>query len=447
MSGPSPEPGGVSSAAEMRRRAEATVASRIAAAASALQVADVATMTPEERETILHELRVHQVELEMQNEELSRAQAALEAARARYFDLYDLAPVGYITLSEKNLILEANLHAATLLGLTRSELVRQPITRWIAPEDQDAFYRGRAQCLETGGAQSLEIRLRRPDGGLHWARMDVTAGDPDRTPSALVYRMILTEITDQKRAEEERSRLLLDESAARRAAELALNQRNEFISAASHELRTPLGALMIQVEGMKKAFQNQRLDAAQTERGLDLIERQASRMVRLINNLLYLSKHQGDQSEMRRTRCDLAQVTREVVERHASEMSKAGCPLELALAADAHGLWDKDALEQVIENLLANAIKFGAGKPIRIAVSADEAGTKMTIGDEGIGIPADQLTSIFEPYTRAHSARHLGGLGLGLAIARKIVEAHGGTLSAENAPTKGAIITLLLPPS
>ena len=96
---------------------------------------------------MLHELRVHQIELEMQNEELRRAQAELDAARARYFDLYDLAPVGYCTLSEQGLILEANLTAATLLGVARGALVKQPFTRFILKEDQDIYYLHRKTAL------------------------------------------------------------------------------------------------------------------------------------------------------------------------------------------------------------------------------------------------------------------------------------------------------------
>ena len=106
--------------------------------------------SPEETRRALHELQVHQIELEMQNEELRRTQEELEASRARYFDLYDLAPVGYFTLSEQGLILEANLTAARLLGVARGALVKQPLSRFILPEDQDIYYLHRKELLETG---------------------------------------------------------------------------------------------------------------------------------------------------------------------------------------------------------------------------------------------------------------------------------------------------------
>ncbi len=145
--------------AELRRQAE-----EIAREKAAQSPENLEALSPEETRQTLHELRVHQIELEMQNEELRRAQAELDAARARYFDLYDLAPVGYCTLSEQGLILEANLTAATLLGVARGALVKQPISRFILKEDQDIYYLHRKQLFETGEPQACELRMVKKDG-------------------------------------------------------------------------------------------------------------------------------------------------------------------------------------------------------------------------------------------------------------------------------------------
>jgi PAS domain S-box-containing protein len=182
-------------AAELRRRAE-----EIAREKAAQSPEDLEALSPEETRQTLHELRVHQIELEMQNEELRRAQAALDAARARYFDLYDLAPVGYCTISEKGLILEANLTAATLLGAARSALGKRPITRFILKEDQGLYYLHRKQLLETGEPQAFELRMVKKDETAFWARLEATAApDADGAP---VYRIVLSDITERKRAEE-----------------------------------------------------------------------------------------------------------------------------------------------------------------------------------------------------------------------------------------------------
>jgi PAS domain S-box-containing protein len=149
---------------------------------------------------LFNELQVYQVELEMQNEDLRRSQGELEATRERYFDLYDLAPVGYFTLSEQEVILEANLAAAGLLGVSRGDLVKQPLARFILPEDQNIYYRHRQQLLATGAPQVCEMRMLRKDAAPFWARIQANREtDPD---GAAVCRAVLSDITDQKRAEE-----------------------------------------------------------------------------------------------------------------------------------------------------------------------------------------------------------------------------------------------------
>jgi PAS domain S-box-containing protein len=159
------------------------------------------SMSPEEAARTLQELRVHQIELQMQNEELRRAQVELDAARARYFDLYDLAPVGYLTVSEKGLILETNITAARLLGVERGALAKRRLTSFILPEDGDLYYLQRKQVLESGLQQVSEIRMARPDGSQFWARVEAAkAESPEGAP---VLRVVVSDITRSKHADEE----------------------------------------------------------------------------------------------------------------------------------------------------------------------------------------------------------------------------------------------------
>jgi PAS domain S-box-containing protein len=158
------------------------------------------SLSPEETGHMLHDLNVHQIELELQNEELRRTQAELEAERARYFDFYDLAPVGYCTLSEKGLILELNLTAANLLGAARGALVTQPIFGFILKEYQDVFYLFRRRLFEISEPQTCDLRLLKTDGTTFWAHLEATAalsGDGART-----CRVVLNDITERKEAEE-----------------------------------------------------------------------------------------------------------------------------------------------------------------------------------------------------------------------------------------------------
>jgi len=169
----------------LRERAEA-----IAREQSAQAPEDLEALPPEETTQALHELRVHQIELEIQNEELRRAQVDLAASQARYFDLYDLAPMGYVTVSEQGLILEANLTAATLLGVARGALVKQQISRFILKEDQDVYYWLHKTLLETGKPQACELRMRKQDGAPFWARLEATA--TQNADGAPVCRAVLT---------------------------------------------------------------------------------------------------------------------------------------------------------------------------------------------------------------------------------------------------------------
>ena len=168
------------------------------------------SMSPEETQQALHELRVHQVELEMQNEEL-------KAARARYFDLYDLAPVGYITVSEQGLVLEANLTATTLLSVSRGNLMNQLLTRFILKEDQDIYYLHRKKLLDTGKPQMCELRMVKKNGTVFWAHLSGAAARAEDGTTAC--RVVMSDITESKdmdaklRREEQRFRALADQSS------------------------------------------------------------------------------------------------------------------------------------------------------------------------------------------------------------------------------------------
>jgi PAS domain S-box-containing protein len=156
---------------------------------------------------LVHELRVHQIELEMQNEELRHAQRELEASRETYVDLYELAPVGYLTLNEPGRILEANLTAARLLGVARKDLVRQPFTRFILREDLGIFHQHRQQLFETRAPQSCELRLTRPGGAPFWVLGEALLAQDHKT-GAPMCRMTLSDITERKQGEETLTRQL-----------------------------------------------------------------------------------------------------------------------------------------------------------------------------------------------------------------------------------------------
>ena len=187
--------GGHDETAKRRDRAE-----EIARGRSTQSSQNQEAMSLEETQRMLHELQVHQIELELQNEELRRAQAELDAAGTRYFDFYDLAPVGYVTLSAEGLILEANLTAASLLGVARDALIKQRFSNFILPEDQDILYLHCKKLFAAGEARAWELRMVKNDGTSFWARSEEIAVRDAH--GAVVRRIVLSDITERKRAEE-----------------------------------------------------------------------------------------------------------------------------------------------------------------------------------------------------------------------------------------------------
>ena len=225
---PSPKP------AALRQQAEASVRQHEPQAPEELEA-----LSLEESRRLLHELRVHQIELELQNEELRRAQVDLEATRVRYYDLYNLAPVGYCTLSELGLIQEANFTAADMLGLSRGALVHQPISRFIYREDQDSFYLHRRHLLETGERQTLELRL-------------VKQSSKKRAYSEAPFwvRLVATTLPDGQGASE--IRIMLSDIQASKLQEIRTTKERDLLEflAQEHPLGDQLERLLLSFEGM-----------------------------------------------------------------------------------------------------------------------------------------------------------------------------------------------------
>ncbi|MEI7671953.1 MAG: PAS domain-containing protein [Deltaproteobacteria bacterium] len=179
-------------ASTLRQRAEKAFREK-----AADPLGNMAAPTHEEVEYALHELRVHQIELKIQNEELRQAQKQLDISQARYFDLYDLAPVGYFTLSEAGLILEINLTACSQMDKARATLLKQRFSSLIISEDQNIFFRHRKLLLETGEPQVYELRLMKKDAAPFWVRIDSTlAKDTDGMP---ICRATMIDINDRKK--------------------------------------------------------------------------------------------------------------------------------------------------------------------------------------------------------------------------------------------------------
>lgn len=300
------------------------------------------------------------------------------------------------------------------------------------PEDRDATAAAFARLVRGEGSQ-IEKRYLRPDGSCIWVNETLSSVmSPGGVPLHSVA--VVQDITDRKRAEEE-----LRE---------AVQVRDEFLSIASHELRTPVTALELNLTSVLPLVRARRPSDEVPDKlagKLERAARQVDRLATLINSLLDVTRITSGRLSLCPTGLDLAELVRGVVARFREMIERSESQLVLRIDEEVPGRWDVIALETVVGNLLSNAVKFGSGRPIEVAVERDHDMARLLVTDHGIGIPAEQQHRIFERFERAVSSRHYGGFGIGLWVARQLVEAHGGTIQVASRPGEGSRFTVQLP--
>jgi PAS domain S-box-containing protein len=422
--------------AALRLQAEAAARARAEWAPEHLEA-----LSPEAARRTLHELRVHQIELEMQAEELRRAQGELDAARALYFDLYDLAPVGYCTVDERGMILQANLTAASLLGVARGALVEQLLTRFIAPADHATFARCRRQLLDAGGAGSCELRMLRHDRSAFWAFVTATAArDAGGEPAV---RMVMSDVTAQKDAERERARLESELQHARR-----LESVGHLAGGVAHDFNNMLGVILGYAEfGLRQVEPGNPLWEV-----LSGVHNAAARSADLTRQLLAFARKQPVTPAV----LDLNETLRgslRLLKRLIGEN------VEIALRPEP-ALWavkiDPSQMDQILANLCINARDAIAGVgrvDIETANCAVERGAhpdaapgeyvRLVVRDTGCGMDRESLAHVFDPFFTTKGVGQ--GTGLGLATVYGAVRQGGGFITAESEPGRGATFSVHLP--
>jgi signal transduction histidine kinase/CHASE1-domain containing sensor protein len=235
----------------------------------------------------------------------------------------------------------------------------------------------------------------------------------------------------------------IDTARLYRREQAAVKLRDEFLSIASHELKTPLTSLALQADSLRAAAARGFV-ADPLARKMEVIRRNVDRLSRLITNLLDISRIGEGRLALELEEVDLSDLLCEVAGRFEDELARAGSTLQLDVPGPVIGRWDRLRLDQVVTNLVANAVKYGPGKPIEVTLQTEGDRVALTVRDHGIGIPREAQQRIFERFERAVSDRHFGGLGLGLWISRRIVEALGGTIGVESEAGQGATFTVEL---
>jgi PAS domain S-box-containing protein len=403
---------------------------------------DVQDMTSEEVQRLVQELRIHQIELELQNEELRHAQVELAESRDRYSDLYDFAPVGYITLDKDDRIMESNLAAATMVGMDRQVLRGMNITRFIVREFQDDWYLHHHAVLAASTKQTCSIVLRRADGERLSVRLESAAfgsGEDRRCQTAII------DMTLQKRTEEKLEQLLCREQAARQEAEALSQAKDRFLAMVSHELRTPLTAVL----GWSKLLLGKNIDISNHARAVESIERNAKVLTQLIEDLLNVPAMGVGKIHLQFQPVELVTIINTAIDVVRPEAATKAIQIQTQFDTNVGRCsGDPQRLQQSIYNLLSNALKFTPkGGRIDVRLQKRNSQIQIVVSDSGAGIRADFLPYVFDPFRQADTTtRRHGGLGLGLAIVRQIVELHGGTVHAESSGEgKGSTFFIQLP--
>ncbi|WP_164018976.1 AAA family ATPase [Pyxidicoccus trucidator] len=240
-----------------------------------------------------------------------------------------------------------------------------------------------------------------------------------------------------------RAAVCIDNARLYRASQEAVRLRDEFLSVASHELNTPLTSLRLMVQSLLRHVPQGLPEPAL--RAMRTVDSQSLKLATLIEELLDVSRIHAGRLDMDLKRVDLEAVLHRVAERLREPLARADCFLDVQVEGPVVGQWDAHRLGQVLLNLLSNALKFGAGKPIHVSAGVDHGTASVCVRDEGIGIAPDKLPHIFERFERAVSVRAYGGLGLGLHLVREILTALGGTIRVESALGVGTTFIVQLP--
>ncbi|HYH94343.1 PAS domain-containing sensor histidine kinase, partial [Hyalangium sp.] len=327
-----------------------------------------------------------------------------------------------------------NLGAERIKGYKAQEIIGQHFSRFYPEEELRAgkCERELELALSEGRYEEEGWRVRK-DGSQFWAHVILTALY-DSKGRHFGFAKVTRDLTERRKLENERLRVA--------QAQEAIRLRDEFLSIASHELKTPLTALQLQLQSLRERCEE--LDKRMVAR-VDRAARSTERLTDLVEALLDVSRIATGHFELNRQRFELVEVVRETIERLRDSATKARCELSLRADQAVFGIWDRLRIEQVVSNLVSNAIKYAAQTPIEVSIGQEGETVVLEVRDRGPGVPEAALARIFERFERAAEVRHFGGMGLGLYVVREIVQAHGGGVSARNLPEGGACFTIRLP--
>ncbi|HEX8699919.1 MAG TPA: ATP-binding protein [Myxococcaceae bacterium] len=378
---------------------------------------------------VQRELKEAEVRHERRRMEMALQQSESERAHV----LNSIRDYAIFTLDLLGRIQSWNPGVERVKGYRAEEFIGMAFARLFLPEDAAAGIPEEElrQARKDGLYEGEGWRLRK-DGTRFWAEVSLT---PRFGPGGELqgYTKVTHDISERKR--------LIEELRS------AVRLRDEFLSIAAHELRTPLTSLKLQLQSLEPLAHGVAVsvsEASPIPRKLGAVSRQVDRLAQLTESLLDVSRISSGQLELRKEPVELVELVREVASRLDLVRETSGCTLNVEAPRPVMGTFDRLRIDSVVVNLLSNAFKFGAGKPVDVTVEAREGNAVLTVRDQGIGISEENQSRIFERFERAVPETQYGGFGIGLWIVRRVVEAHGGRITVKSQVGQGTtfIVTL-----
>lgn len=347
----------------------------------------------------------------------------LEGAEHPYRVLVESMNEGAISLSNDGIILYCNSAFAHMVGVQLDQIMGRDVCEFVPSEDREPLRR----LIRQGSLDPIraEMALLAASGTTLPTQFSL---NPVNLEEGRSIGAVVTDLSERKRNEQ---------------AEAAVRMRDEFLAIASHELRTPLSTLVLRLGLLERHAAKG--DIEQVQPSVRRAQDQAERIGRLVDRLLDVSQLASGRLKLDLAPCDLGEIIKDVTERLSEQASNADSEIRMTIGNRIIALADKFRLDEALSNIVSNAIKYGAGRPIDIQLETRDAKAVLVVQDRGIGIPAEDLSRIFGRFERTSVSRNYGGLGLGLYIASQIVDQHKGSIKAENRTGGGTRFVIELP--
>lgn len=384
---------------------------------------------------LVHELEVHQIELELQNEELKLARERSENIAQKYTSLYDFAPIGYFTLSEEGKILELNLIGSRMLGNARSVLKNIPFGRFIPNQEVPAFNQFLEKAFKSKTKEAIDIMVMGIGNSPKYAQLTAIVEEEQEDHCLLT----VMDITDRKKAERELEEVV-------RKLNILNSQKDMFFSIIAHDLKNPFNAIIGYSELMMMEVRKKKYKSVEEFAGIIL--ESSIRAMDLLSNLMQWAKSQTGRIIFDPKRIVLNEVINEVIDMFDQMAIQKDVTIKNEIPNEIEVLADKDMLATIVRNLVSNAVKFThIGGEVRIYTKEDPDKLILAVKDNGVGINKHDIEKLFRIDATFSSigTKNEKGSGLGLILCKEFVEKHGGKIWAETGIGVGSTFFVSFP--